>query len=93
MLKSLRCVAQGYHLGPKAQINQNFWVAAPIMICNHNPIMGLIVESWAKLTSFATFGPILPRRTVLKTLLDTFSGSTNLWWLLGDSGPSNITCW
>ena len=56
-------------------------------------IRGLQVQIWAKLTSFATVGPISPRMTIKKALINTFSGSTNLLGLLGDSGPSNITGW
>ena len=44
-----------------------------------------------KLTSFATFGSISPIMTVKKALIATFSGSTNLCGLLGDSGPYSIT--
>ena len=43
-----------------------------------------------KLTSFATYGSISPRMTVKRALIDTFSGSINLWGLLRDSGLSDI---
>ena len=43
-----------------------------------------------EITNLSTFGPIWPRKTVQKAFLDTFSGSTNLWRLLGESGLSNM---
>ena len=55
-------------------------------------IRGLQVQIWAKLTSFTTSGSISPRMTVQKALIDTFSGGTNSWGLLGDSGLSSTAC-
>ena len=45
------------------------------------------------MTKFAFSEPVSHRNTQEKMLTATFSGSTNLWALLGDSGPSNITRW
>ena len=53
----------------------------------------LFLQGLKQSMSIATFVPISPRMTPQKALIDTFSGSTNLWGLLGDSGPSNITRW
>ena len=43
-----------------------------------------------EITNLSIFGPIWPRKTAQKGFLDIFSGSTNLWRLLGESGHSNI---
>ena len=70
---------------PKKEI-ENRKNAEMMLKLMHTPVL-------AKLTSFATFGSISPIMTVYNALFDTFSGSTNLWGLLGDSGPSNVTLW
>ena len=46
-----------------------------------------------RLTRFAFSGPLSHRNTQGKLVSATFSSSTTLWALLGDSGPSNITRW
>ena len=45
------------------------------------------------INQYCHFWTHFTRMAVQKAFIDTFSGSTNLWGLLGDSGLSNITHW